>query len=204
MKKNSILLEHFNKNKITYLLITSVFLIGVLIGVIYINMLSGEKIQNLTEYVNKLVDNVKNNTTTKEINIIFNSIIKNSKEIIIIWFLGCTIIGSYFVYIAIIYHGFTIGYTIATFIFILGTKKGIIFSLSLLLCQNIIYIPTLFFIAESSIKMCKHTYRNTNKIKKEFIRHFIILLICLLLGILCSLVEICFSTKILKIFKEIF
>lgn len=203
MKRKSILLEYINKYKITYIILVSLFLIGVFAGVIYINMSSEEKIKNLTQYVNQIINNIKNYTETKETNSFINSIFKNSKDIIIIWFLGCTVIGSYFVYISIVYHGFKIGYTISTFIYILGTKKGIIFSLSSLLLQNIIYIPTLFFIAESSIKICKQTYKNRNNLKKEFIRHFVILLICLSLGMTSSFVETCFSTKILKIFKEI-
>lgn len=203
MKRKSILVEYINKYKITYIIIISLFLIGVLIGVIYINMSNQEKIENLTEYVTVLIDNVKNYNSTTQINSIINSIFKNSREIIIIWFLGCTVIGSYFVYIAITYHGFKIGYTIAAFIYILGTKKGMIVSLSSLLFQNIIYIPTLFLIAESSIKMCKQTYKNRNNIKKEFIRHLLILIICLVLGMVASCLEICFSTKILKFFKEI-
>ena len=204
MKRKSILLEYFKKYKITYIIIISLFLIGVFIGVIYINMSNEEKIQNLTEYVIGLVNSVKNYTYVKEQNTLVKSIFENSKDIIIIWFLGCTIIGSYFVYISVAYHGFKLGYTIATFIYILGTKKGLIFSLSSLLFQNIIYIPTIFLIAESSIKMCKKTHENRNNIKREFVRHLIILFICLGFGIVSSFVEIYFSTKILKIFKEIF
>lgn len=203
MKRKSILLEYFNKYKITYIIIISLFLIGVLFGVIYINVANEEKIENLSQYVTKLISDVKNNTSIIKTNSIINSILKNSREIIIIWFLGCTVIGSYFIYIDIIYHGFKIGYTIATFIYVLGTKKGIIFSLSSLLLQNIIYIPTLFFIAESSIKMCRQIYINRNNIKKEFIRHIIILIMCLGFGIVASFTEILFSTKILNFFKEI-
>ena len=153
--------------------------------------------------INVSLNNVKNNISKTQINSIINSIFKNSREIIIIWFFGCTVIGSHFVYIAITYHGFKIGYTIATFIYILGTKKGIIVSLASLLLQNIIYIPTLFLISESSIKMCKQTYKNRSNVKKEFIRHLLILIICLMLGMVASFLEICFSTKILNFFKEI-
>lgn len=201
MKRKSILLEYFNKYKITYIIIIALFLIGVFIGVIYINMSNEEKIQDLTQYVTNLINNINNYSETKENNIFIESILKNSKDILIIWFLGCTVIGSYCVYAMVVYHGFKIGYIIATFIYILGTKKGIIFSLSLLLFQNLIYIPTIFLISESSIKMYNNIYKNRNNIKKDFIRHFIILLICLGFGIASSFVETCFSTKLFKIFK---
>lgn len=204
MKKRSVLLDYISKYKITYIVIISLFFVGVSIGVIYINMSNEEKTQNLTIYVNNIIDNIKNSNEIKEPNLLMNSIWQNSKNISIIWFLGCTIIGSYFVYVAILYNGFKIGYTVSTFIYILGTKKGVILSLSSLLLQNIIYIPVIFLIAESSIKMCKQNYKNINNIKREFVRHFIILLICLLLGIGASFVEVYFSTKLLKVFKEIF
>ena len=203
MKRNRILLDYISKYKATYMIIASLFLIGVLIGVIYINIANQEKIENLSLYVYELINNVKNNIYKTPMNSIINSIFKNSREIIIIWFLGCTVIGNYFIYTSITYQGFKIGYTIATFINILGTKKGIIVSLSSLLFQNIIYIPTLFLIGESSIKMCRQTYKNRNNLKREFIRHFLILIICLILGTVASCIELYFSTKILIFFKEI-
>lgn len=203
MKKRSVLLDYFVKYKKTYITIILLFILGICIGVLYINTVNKEKIDTLSVYVNDLVKNIKETKQLDNQNALINSIIKNCKDIGIIWILGCTIIGSYLIYIILIYDGFKLGYSISTFICILGTKKGIVFSLASLLLQNIIYIPIIFLIAESSIKMYKQTYKNRANIKREFIRHFIILLICLFFGVVASFIEVYFSTKLLKIFKEI-
>ena len=67
------------------------------------------------------------------------SIKENVTSILIIWFLGCTIVGGIFIYLAIIYKGFSIGYTISAIIAVLGVKQGVIVALSSLVLQNIIF-----------------------------------------------------------------
>ena len=81
------------------------------------------------------------------------SIKENSKIILLVWFLGCTIIGGIFIYLAIIYRGFCIGYTISAMIAVLGVKQGIIISLISMLFQNIIFLPAFFIIAENRYKI---------------------------------------------------
>ena len=203
MKKKSVLLEYFIKYKITYIKIIIVFFIGIILGVIVINTAGEEKILNLTEYVNDLVKNIKNKENINYQNSLLVSIGKNIKTMGILWILGCTIISSIFVYFNIGYQGFKLGYTISTFILILGTKKGLIFSLSSLLLQNIILIPILFLLSESGIKLCNEIQKNRNNIKRELLRHFIIFIICIAFSIVSSFIEVYFSTKLLIFFKEI-
>ena len=203
MNKNSVLVEYFMKYKMIYMKIIIVFFIGIIIGVAVINAAKEEKILNLTEYVKELVQNVKNKDNIDYSNSFLVSIVKNIKTIGILWIFGYTIISSIFVYLNIGYQGFKLGYTISTFILILGIKKGIILSLSSLLLQNIIFIPTLFLLSESGIKLCNEIKKNRNNIKRELWRHFIIFMLCICLIILSSFIEVYFSTKILIFFKEI-
>ena len=203
MNKNSVLVEYFMKYKMIYMKIIIVFFIGIIIGVAVINAAKEEKILNLTEYVKELVQNVKNKDNIDYSNSFLVSIVKNIKTIGILWIFGYTIISSIFVYLNIGYQGFKLGYTISTFILILGMKKGIILSLSSLLLQNIIFIPTLFLLSESGIKLCNEIKKNRNNIKRELWRHFIIFMLCICLIILSSFIEVYFSTKILIFFKEI-
>ena len=203
MNKNSVLVEYFMKYKMIYMKIIIVFFIGIIIGVAVINAAKEEKILNLTEYVKELVQNVKNKDNIDYSNSFLVSIVKNIKTIGILWIFGYTIISSIFVYLNIGYQGFKLGYTISNFILILGIKKGMILSLSSLLLQNIIFIPTLFLLSESGIKLCNEIKKNRNNIKRELWRHFIIFMLCICLIILSSFIEVYFSTKILIFFKEI-
>lgn len=131
------------------------------------------------------------------------SIKQNIFIVLLIWFLGCTIIGGVFIYVAILYKGFSIGYTIAAIIAVLGVKCGSIFSISSLLLQNIIFLPAIFLIAENGIKLYKGIYTKCINLKEEVIRHTVIMLITIMLSILSSIIEVYFSTNLLMFFKEI-
>ena len=203
MKRKNILLDYFIKYKMNYIKIIIFFLVGIIFGVIVINTAGKLKIENLTEYVNELVENIKNKEEINYQNSLLLSISKNVKLMGILFILGSTVIGSFFIYLTVGYQGFKLGYTISTFLYVLGIKRGIIFSLSSLLLQNIILIPTIFVLSESGIRFCKETSKNRNNIKCELIRNFIIFIICICTAIVASFIEVYFSTKILNFFKEI-
>ncbi len=204
MKKSNVLFLYLTNHKKIYIITALMFIIGIILGVLIINITGNSKIESLTESVNEIVLKVKNIEFENIHKLFLYSIFQNCKKIGIIWILGCTIIGSGLIYIYLIYSGFKLGYTISSFIFTLGTKKGIILSLSTLLLQNIILIPILLLISVSGIKMSKETSKNRNNIRKEFLKHLIIFCICIILSIVASIAEVYASTPLLKIFKEIF
>lgn len=118
------------------------------------------------------------------------------------WLLGCTIIGNIFVYFAILYKGFSIGYTISAIISALGAKSGIIFVFASLLIQNIIFLPAIFILAESGIKLYIRITKNLINVKQELLRHTLIMLIVLILVVISSIVEVYLSTNLLIFLKN--
>lgn len=149
----SILLEYVNRNKKNFIIIITLFCIGIAVGICFINNSDESQKLELNNYVGKLVTNIKQSETINKMDILFVSIKQNVSFILLIWFLGCTIIGGFFIYIMIIYKGFTIGYTISAIIAVLGIKHGTIFSISSLLFQNLIFLPAFFIIAENRYKI---------------------------------------------------
>lgn len=120
---------------------------------------------------------------------------------VILWFTGTTIIGIPITLGIILFRGFCLGYTISGTIFSIGTWKGLLFILSTLLLQNIIFIPVILTLGVSSIKLYKSIIKNKRKenIKIEIIRHTVISVLMLILLILSAFIETHISTAIFKI-----
>ena len=117
------------------------FFVGIIAGMVFINNANESQIQEICMYVNSLKDNIK---SAKDINknvLLMQSMKQNILFILIIFFWGCTILGSFLIHIAIIYKGFSLGYTVSAIIATLGVKQGATFSIASLLLQNLIFLP---------------------------------------------------------------
>ena len=151
MKK--ILIDYIIKNKKNFIIILILFCIGISIGSFSLNNSDNSQKEEINSYITNLISNIKTAQNINKNELLFLSIIENIKTILIIWFLGCTIVGGVFIYFSIIYKGFTIGYTISAMIAVLSVKKGITIALISLLLQNIIFLPAFFLIAENRNKI---------------------------------------------------
>lgn len=151
MKK--VLIEYVIRNKKNFIVIVIMFCVGIAIGIFFVNNSSELQKQELNSYITNLIGKIKEADNINNLDLLMLSVKENASIILIIWFLGCTIIGGIFIYLAIIYKGFTIGYTISAMLAVLGTKQGIIISIISLLLQNIIFIPAFFIIAENRYKI---------------------------------------------------
>ena len=148
-----ILIDYIIKNKKNFIIIILLFCIGISIGSFSINNSDNSQKEEINSYITNLISNIKTAQNIDKTELLFLSITENIKTILIIWFLGCTIVGGVFIYFSIIYKGFTIGYTISAMIAVLSVKKGITIALISLLLQNIIFLPAFFLIAENRNKI---------------------------------------------------
>lgn len=153
MKKQSVFLNYIIRNKKNFLIITGLFLVGIVLGIIFINNANSNQIEETKAYVSDLVKNIKSYDKINKTELLMQSVTQNILIILIIWFLGCTIVGSIFIFVAIIYRGFSLGYTISAIIACLGIKKGTVFAISALLLQNLVFLPAFFLLAESRNKI---------------------------------------------------
>ncbi len=202
MKKQSILVEYIMKNKKNFGIILILFFIGIIGGIFFINNANISQIEEIKQYVIKLVDNIKTYGDINRTDILIQSIKQNVWSMLLIWFLGCTIIGSIFIFIAIIYKGFSLGYTISAIIACLGIRKGSTFAIAALLAQNIIFLPAFFILSESGIKLYKGICKHNIDLKVEVIRHSIVMLISLFLVIISSFTEVYISTNLIIFLKD--
>lgn len=194
-----IILKNLQENKKIYVLLLIFLLIGIVLGVFFINNSDESQKNEVREYINNFVTTLKNNNSIDKNELVNVSFKRNILMGIILWFIGSTIIGLPLIYFFVLYKGLCIGYTISGAIIALGTGKGVAFGLGSILLHNIIFIPALFFIAVSSTKLCYTIMKNRTKenIKIEIVRHSILSALATLFFMLSSLIEVYISTNLL-------
>ena len=151
LKLGNTIYQHITNNSKEYILLTLIFLIGIFLGVMFINNSQETHREELTSYLNNFIDKLKNIEKLESAEILKTIIIENIILAITLWFFGTTVIGIPIVFGIILYRGFCLGYSIASIILTVGIGKGIIFTLISLLLQNIIFIPAIIAIGVSRI-----------------------------------------------------
>ena len=147
------IMSHIENNIKNYLIVTLIFVIGIIIGVIFINKRTEVQSDEIKTYINSSVTLLKENNNIDTFLFLKNSIKNNILIAIFLWFMGSTVIGISIVYFTICFRGFCLGYTISSVIISIGIGKGIIFFISALFLQNILFIPCIFALAVSGMKL---------------------------------------------------
>lgn len=119
-----VLSNHIKANLKDYLILSIIFIIGVMAGVILINNSNEQSKAEINGYINGFVDTIKNNQyEVDKMKLVKISIIENLKLVLFIWLAGTTIIGIPLIYVITSYKGFCVGYTISAIISSLGFGK---------------------------------------------------------------------------------
>jgi len=197
-KIGTIIYNHIINNKREYLTVTILFFMGLIISIIFFNNSNEITLNEISTYLNNLFNNIKNNENIDLGKILKESLIYNLTITLLLWFGASTIIGIPIVYSSIVLKGFSMGYTISSLLFIYGLSNGLLFSICFLLLHNIIFVPTMFAISVSGVKLYKSIMKNKQRenIKLEILRHTIFCFVMLLGMVMSAVVETYLSTNI--------
>lgn len=197
-KLGTILINHIINNKRGYLIVGILFFIGLIVGVFFVNSTDDLKLEEINSYFNNLIEKIKTSENINFLELFKSSVVSNFITIILLWFGASTIVGIPLVYGTIMFKGFSIGYTISSIIVCFGEGKGILIALSILLLHNIIYIPAMFGVSVSGIKLYQSIMKNKQRdnIKIEVLRHTIFSSLMLVLIVISSLIEVYCSTNL--------
>lgn len=200
-KIKQIIIEHVANNKKEYTIVILLFIIGIFLGVFFVNNMQESPKEEIQTYINNFIEKMKNLQNIDNATLLKNSIIQNIIFAILIWFFGTTVIGLPIVFGLVLYRGFCLGYTVSSFITILGIGKGITFIFASLLFQSLLSIPAILGLAVSGFKLYKSIIRDKAKenIKLEIARHTIFSIIMIAILLLASVIEIFISTNLMKI-----
>ena len=124
-KIKQIILTHIENNIKNYAIVSIIFLIGIVIGVIFINNTSESQSVEITSYITSFSQDLKENQNIDNLLLLKDSIKKNIVLAIFLWFMGSTVIGISVVYLTICFRGFCLGYTISSIILSFGIRKRI-------------------------------------------------------------------------------
>lgn len=194
----TIIYNHIINNKREYLTITILFFVGLIISIVVFNNSSEEILTEINTYLNNLFNNIKNNENIDLGKILRESLIYNLIITLLLWFGASTIIGIPIVYGTIVIKGFSIGYTISSLLFVYGAWNGLLIAIAFLLLHNIIFVPTMFAISVSGVKLYKSIMKNKQRenVKLEILRHTIFCLIMLLGMVISAFAQTYISTNI--------
>lgn len=209
-KRNSKILnmikEHVRTNIKYYFTIAIVFLIGIVIGVMFINNIDENQKNQIGDYLCTFTEALNSDYKVDTNNLLKSSITNNLLLALLLWFIGSTVVGIPIVYIIICIRGFFLGYTLSSIIVTYNVWKGTLFSLCTLLLQNIIFIPCILALSVSGIRLYKSIIKDKRKenIKIEILRHTIFSGFIAIFLVLASFVEVYASSNLLTICIKIF
>ncbi len=197
---SDVIYKHIKMNAKDYLILSIVFIIGVMLGVMLINNSDENSKMEINGYIKSFVDTIKNeNFEVDRVKLAKDIIYSNLKLFVLIWLAGTTIIGIPFIYLITAYKGISLGYTISAIMLTLGSGKGLIFSISALFLQNIIVVPIIFMLNVSSLKLYRTLIKKdrNSSIKQELIRHTILSLILIIPVILIAIISSYISSSLI-------
>lgn len=209
-KKNSklagIVLQHIKDNLKSYLLVAMILLIGIVLGVLFVNNLQEGQSQEVQSYVDEFVTTLQNGTSIDTGKLLRNSIKNNLIMAIVMWFAGSTVIGIPIVLGIVWYRGFCLGYTISALIAVLGVGKGSLFFATAILLQNLILIPCILALSVSGIRLYQSIVKDKRKenIKGKIIKHTIFSAMMLVFLMIASFLETYLSSNLFMLCIQLF
>ena len=98
--------SHIKNNFKNYVIITIIFLVGIIFGVLFINNANQTKSEEISGYINEFIKRTKEEASIDYIGLFFSSLKQNLFLAILLWFAGLTVIGVFVVYGVVAYKGF--------------------------------------------------------------------------------------------------
>lgn len=206
VKKNhkiaNLLKNHVRENLKQYCIVSMLLLIGIILGVVFINQIGDAQKEEIQNYFNQFVTSLKEGTKIDTIALMKKTVWNNLGLAILMWFVGSTVIGIPIVLGIVAYRGFCLGYSISSAIAVWGTGKGTMFFITSMLLQNLIFIPCILALAVSGMKLYQSIMKDKRKenIKTEIVRHTLFSLLILGLLFIAALVETYISSNLLMLY----
>ena len=96
-----------------------------------------------------------------------------------------------------IYKGMLFGYIITIVLLTLGFENGFRILTLTVVCNNLLFLPVIFLLSTSGLRLYKQVIKRKINIKQELLRHTIIMLISCFFAIIVSCIDAYFLTSLL-------
>ncbi|MCT4544135.1 MAG: stage II sporulation protein M [Vallitalea sp.] len=195
------LLRNYKKSVSIFKIQFILFIVAIVIGSIFANNLSSNKIDEYKLLSNYFITKFPN---SNYLNIdLFKFILwKRVKLILGVWILGFTFFEIMINFLLVIYFGFSIGFLFSVGLITKGFK-GYMMYLMLLIPQYLFYIPIIIYLIIKSTKFCTNLYHNNkskrfNINKQMFVEYFFVLIICIIFTIIGCIMETYINPQLVK------
>ncbi len=193
--------QHLKENRWQYAILILLLLLGIIIGhyqVVYLETGVRSNLRDMIDNYLRLQQADLNSGFTILKSIFFNQ----AKTVLLIWFLGLTVIGWPLILALVFVRGLSLGFTIS---FLIREKAGagIIMTLLSILPQNLVYMPLIIFWSVMAMNFSIYLLRGRDDARMSRGRSLVIytslLLICILIVLAGALVEAYLSPWLLSL-----
>lgn len=156
MKIQSKFKEHFRDNRIQYIIVVALFVLGLIMGNFKAGGLDGSVRERLLQMLDAYFGGRQAAATG--LGVFINACFNQGRFMLAIWALGLTVIGIPLILAVVFMRGFALGFTVG---FLLREKAGagVMLSLISLLPQNLVYIPLLLVAAVLAVNFSLYIVR---------------------------------------------
>lgn len=84
--------QHILNNKREYIIVTFIFIIGIFLGVLFVNNIKEEQKEQIGTYVNNYITKMRDTENINNVDVLKSSIKQNLLITLCIWFYGTTVI----------------------------------------------------------------------------------------------------------------
>ena len=174
IKDGNFIDRHLKNNALKYLIIFLIFVIGIVLGLIYLKSVDDLE---LNKYIDNLVLGISDENNINFLNVFKQNCFKNFLIFILCVIASLSIIGVPILFIYIAYRGFALGVTVSAMICTYGKLESLFFSMILLYLPNMIMFLGITFLLISSLKFVQNIFMMKKDIKMEVTRHLIVVML---------------------------
>lgn len=200
--------ETIIKEKQILRFIIIIFILGLIFGSLFINILSNDDKKLLIESVASYFNSIKNlSNDVFGIKVFYDGIVSNVIILGIIFTLGISMVGVIAVVFILFFKGFILGTTISSIILkyqIKGVLGAILFVFPIAIVNIFIYLFLSFFAVYVSVKFIKALLKKDSLNFKNFLgKYFLAFIISIILIAITSLLDAYLTPLLLKLFTFI-
>ena len=201
MKNDTKLMDLILPNKKINFFITTIMVLGIISGSIFLMMSSETDKVNVITQIETFFKNISNDSIDNGL-ALKNSLIINYLFVGCIWILGLSMIGIVINIFLTYIKGFLVGFSLAS-IFLTYKSKGILACILYTIPVQIINIMVVIILSIYSVMFSLNLLEvinsKNNKTKLMIKKYFIILILCIILSFISSLLEVYLFPNLLKL-----
>ena len=200
--------ETLNKEKRIIIFVSLLFIIGLVSGSMFTNLLSKADKKILVNNVILYLKNIKNlSSTVYGIKALGSNFLNNFLQLTLIFVLGLSLIGIIVVIFILFFKGFTLGLSIGTIIYkysFKGILGALLYVFPCMIFNILIYLFLSFYAVYTSDKFIKAFIKKDNLNFKTFLGKYLLsFIVSIIFMLLVCIIDVYLTPLLLKLFTYI-